>query len=117
MSSSTKKNLVNSVVTEINSKVKGEVKIRDLEPSLLSTFPNVSLRLSDVLVRDSMWNIHHRDLLKAGKVIVRLKLFSLFAGSPEISKVIIENGSAFIFSDTTGYSNEYMFSSSQKHAR
>ena len=109
-----KKSLVNSVVTEINSKVKGEVKIRDLEPSLLSTFPNVSLRLSDVLVRDSMWNIHHHDLLKAGSVIVRLKLFSLFAGSPEISKVIIENGSAYIFSDTTGYTNKYMFTSSQK---
>lgn len=108
-----KKSLIAKVNTELTSKVKGEIQIGDIEPSLLSTFPNVSIRLSDVYVRDTMWKQHHHDLLKAERVFIRLKLFSLFSGSPEISKVIVEKGAVFIFSDTLGYSNEYMFQSRQ----
>ncbi len=106
-----KKSLIAQVNAELTSKVKGEIKISDIEPSLLSTFPNVSIRLSEVTVRDSLWAQHRHDLLKADKIFIRLKLFSLFSGSPEISKVIVENGSVLIFSDTSGYSNEYMFQS------
>ncbi len=106
-----KKSLVSQVNAELTRRVKGEIKIGDLEPSLLSTFPNISIRLSQVTVRDSLWKYHHHDLLKADKVFIRLGLFSLFTGSPEIGKIIIENGSLFIFSDTAGYSNEYMFQS------
>ncbi len=106
-----KKSLLSKVNTELTRRVKGEIHIGDLEPSLLSTFPNISIRLSQVFVRDSLWKYHHHDLFKADKVFVRLGLFSLFSGSPEIRKVIIETGAIFIFSDTTGYSNEYLFQS------
>lgn len=106
-----KKSLISKVNSELNRRVKGDIRIGDLEPSLLSTFPNVSLRLSNVLVRDSLWKQHHHDLLKADNVFIRLKLFSLFSGRPEISKVIVQKGSLYVFSDTTGYSNEYMFQS------
>lgn len=109
-----KKDLISQVNAELTSKVKGEIKINDLEPSLLSTFPNVSIRLSGVTVRDSLWPQHHHDLLKAERMFIRLTLFSLFSGSPEISKVIVENGSVLIFSDSSGYSNEYMFQSNKR---
>ncbi|MEO5997645.1 MAG: AsmA-like C-terminal region-containing protein [Chitinophagaceae bacterium] len=106
-----KKSLLAQVNAELTRKVKGEIKIGDIEPSLLSTFPNVSIRLSNVIVRDTLWKVHHHDLLKADKIFIRLKLYSLFSGNPVISKVIIEKGAFFIFADTSGYSNEYMFQS------
>jgi hypothetical protein len=104
-----KKTIITKVLAEINSKVKGEVKISDLEPSLISTFPHVSLRLSQVVVRDTMWQKHRHDLLNADKVFIRLALTSLFSGSPQISKIIIDKGSIYVFSDTLGFTNEYMF--------
>lgn len=105
-----KKNLVKQVTAELNSRVKGEIKIGDLEPSLISTFPYVSLRLTEVIIRDTMWMQHRHDLLRAEKIFIRLGLFSLFSGSPEIKRVIIEKASVYVFSDSTGYTNEYMFS-------
>lgn len=111
-----KKSIVKRVTTELNSRIKGEIKISDLEPSLISTFPHVSLRLSQVIIRDTMWKQHHHDLLKAEKIFIRLGFFSLFSGEPEIKKVIVEKASVYVFSDSTGYTNEYMFSSQDDKA-
>jgi len=104
-----KKMIITKVTTLINNKVKGEVTIGDLEPSLISTFPYVSVHLSKVLVRDSLWKSHKHDFVNADDVYIRLAVLSLFSGSPEIRKVIVENGSVYLFSDSTGYSNEYIF--------
>jgi len=106
-----KKSLLSKVNAELTTKVRGEISIGDIEPSLLSTFPNISIRLSQVVVRDSLWKFHHHDLFNADRVFIRFRLLSLFTGSPDISKVIIDNGAIFIFSDTAGYSNEYLFQS------
>lgn len=108
-----KKHLISQVNETLTERLRGQITIADLEPSLLSTFPNVSLQLSDVLVRDTLWPIHHHDILKARSIIIRLKFFSLFSGSPEINKIILQDASAYIFSDTLGHSNEYMLKPKQ----
>ena len=112
-----KKSLISRVSTELNTRVRGEIRIGDFEPSLISTFPHFSLRLTDVSVRDTMWKAHHHDLLKAENILVRLGFFSLFSGSPDIKKLIIEKGSVYVFSDTTGYTNTYMFESHDSSAK
>lgn len=104
-----KQSILTKVTTELNSKIKGSIKIGDLDPSFISTFPYVSIRLSQVLVRDTMWAQHHHDLLKAERIYIRLGLLSLFSGSPEIKRVIINKASVYIFSDSTGFTNEYVF--------
>lgn len=104
-----KKSILSKVTTELNSRIKGTIKIGDLDPSFISTFPHVSIRLSQVLVRDTMWAQHHHDLLKAERIYIRLGLLSLFSGSPEIKRVIINKASVYIFSDTSGFTNEYVF--------
>ncbi len=104
-----KKSIISKVTTELNNRIKGTIKIGDLDPSFISTFPHVSIRLSQVLVRDTMWAQHHHDLLKAERIYIRLGLFSLFSGSPEIKRVIINKASVYIFSDTSGFTNEYVF--------
>ena len=106
-----KKSLISKVTTELNSRIKAEVLIGDFEPSLISTFPHVSLRISNLSLRDTMWKEHHHDLLKAENVLIRLGMFSLFTGHPVVKKVIVEKASIYVFSDTSGYTNTYMFSS------
>lgn len=41
----------------------GELLIKDMEPSLVRSFPNVSVALEGVSVKDSLWNIHHHPLV------------------------------------------------------
>ena len=112
-----KKSLIDKVTTELNTKIRGEIVIGDFEPSLISTFPHVALRLTNFAVRDSMWKVHHHDLLKAEHAFVRLGLFSLFTGNVAIKKLSIEKGSVYVFSDTTGYTNTYMFESHDSTAK
>ncbi|MBE7171438.1 MAG: hypothetical protein INR73_12655 [Williamsia sp.] len=112
-----KKSLINKVSTQLNSRIGGEIIITDFEPSLISTFPHVALRLNGFAIRDSMWKEHHHDLIKAEYAFVRLGLFSLFTGTPAIKKVIIRKGSVYVFSDTTGYTNTYMFKSHDSSAK
>jgi hypothetical protein len=109
-----KKMIISQVTTMINNKVKGEVKIGDLEPSLISTFPYVSIHLSKVSVRDSLWNQHKHDFVNANDIYIRLAVLSLFTGSPEVRKVIVENGRFYLYRDSTGYSNEYIFKGDNK---
>lgn len=104
-----KQSILTKVTTELSSKIKGSIKIGDLDPSFISTFPYVSIRLSQVVVRDTMWAQHHYDLLNAERIYIRLGLLSLFSGSPEIKRVIIHKASVYIFSDTSGFTNEYVF--------
>lgn len=94
----------------MREKVRGELNIGDFETSLISTFPHVALKITDVSVRDTLWKQHGHELLKAKKAFIRLELFSIFTKHPVINKVILENGAVYLFKDSTGYSNEYIFS-------
>jgi hypothetical protein len=90
---------------QINKQVKGTVEIGDLSPNFFRTFPNVSVRLADVSIRDSLWNEHHHDFLSAEKIYISLKLWSLVTGKPRIGNIIIENASIHLYTDECGNCN------------
>ncbi len=92
-------------ITQINKQVKGSVSLGDLTPDFFRTFPNISVRLSDVTIRDSLWDQHHHDFLKAEKIYIRFQLLSLLTGKPKIGKVIVEDGSVYLYTDECGYCN------------
>ena len=92
-------------ITQINRQVKGTVEIGDMAPDFFRTFPNISVRLSEVSIRDSLWNMHHHDFLNAKKIYVSLPLLSLVTGRPRIGKVIVEDASIYIYTDECGYCN------------
>ena len=100
-----KAGIIAKVKTGINKQVKGKIDIGDVSVDFWHNFPNVSVRLSDVSIRDSLWDQHHHDFLKAGKVYASLKLFSLFSGSPALKKIIIENAQVYYYTDSSGNSN------------
>ncbi len=92
-------------IKQINKQIVGDVTIGDLSPSLLRTFPNISVRLTDVVIRDSLYNAHHQEFLNAEKIYIRIQLLSLLSGKPKIGKVIVENGSIHLYTDECGYCN------------
>jgi len=80
-----------------------------MEPTLLSGFPGVSLRLNNVVLKDQRWSEHNHTLLKAGDINVTVNTLGLFRGAVEINKMIISNASVYLYTDSTGYTNTSVF--------
>jgi hypothetical protein len=94
---------------EIGKAIKGQFIVKDLGMNFFNLFPNVSLSMKQVEVRDSAWNRHRQSLLKAQKVLLKIDPFSLLSGNVRISKLVIEDATIDLFSDSSGYTNEYLF--------
>lgn len=100
------KEVINTLAeTQINKQVKGTVHIGDLKLSFFRTFPNLSVQLSDVTLRDSLWDQHHHNFLAAEKIYTRFEIMSLLRGKPKISGVIVQNCTIYLYTDDCGYCN------------
>ncbi len=109
-----KQEIIKQVSTELASQTNSTVSIGNLDPSFFQTFPFLSLRLTDISLRDSLWQTHRNDFLQAKKFFIRVNPFSLLASRPTINKIIVEDGSLFIFTDTANYTNAYILAPKKK---
>ncbi len=100
-----KASILEKVKAGINRQVKGKIEIENLSTNFFYNFPNISIRLSNVSIKDSLWNNHHHDFLKAENIYARLQLFSLFSGKPAVAKVTVENAVIYYYTDTAGNAN------------
>jgi uncharacterized membrane protein affecting hemolysin expression len=66
-----KNKVLQLVNNELNDKLDGTVIIGDLKPNFFQRFPDISLGLKNVLIRDKRFAEHHRTLLDA-KVMLLL---------------------------------------------
>ena len=92
-------------ITQIEKQIKGEVTIGSIRSSYWNTFPSISVCLSDIVIRDSLWNEHHHNFLKAENIYVSFHLLSLLKGKPEIQKVFIEEALIYLYTDACGNTN------------
>ncbi|HMI60210.1 MAG TPA: hypothetical protein VK518_04860, partial [Puia sp.] len=105
-----KASLLEKARVEIKARMGADVQIGQLDISLFRHFPSITLQLSDVSIRDSLWQQHHHDLLHAKNVFVSCQILrSLMNRKVQLGKVFLEHGTIYFFRDTTGYSNTYIF--------
>jgi len=109
-----KKEILGSILSQLNKNLNGEITANSMEPTLLKGFPGVSVSLKDVLLRDSLWSRHKHDLLKAEDIDVSLNVLSLIFGSVNINQITLNNASIYLYTDSTGYSNTSIFKSKEK---
>src|SRR5688572_16189211 len=53
-----KKEVLADVIAELNESIDGTLSIDDMETTFLTGFPQVSLRLENVLIRDKRFGLH-----------------------------------------------------------
>ena len=111
-----KKEVLSSVTAQLNDGITGTLKIGDMETTFLQGFPNISLRLQNVVLRDSLYATHKRTFLTAAHAEVALNTFALFRGAVQIKKITINNAAIDIYVDTLGYSNADVFKKKPKTA-
>jgi hypothetical protein len=104
-----KRSILDKAQDAVKTYLQGDAHIGSLEISFFRNFPSITVRLSDVSLRDSAWQQHHHDLLKASGVYVSCNLFkSLFHRRVELGKISLEHGQLYLYTDSTGYTNTYL---------
>ncbi|MBG6233735.1 hypothetical protein IWX76_000290 [Pedobacter sp. CAN_A7] len=104
-----KKELLVSITAALNKNLDGNMTIGGMDPTLLKSFPGVSLLLTDVELRDKQWQRHQHTLLKAKKFNISLNTLAMLKGTIQIKKIDIEDASIYLYTDTNGYSNTAVF--------
>lgn len=97
------------VLDQLKGNIRGELHVGHMETDVLSHFPHITVKLQDVSLRDSLWQTHKRDLLRAKEVSISVNIRSLLSGVPHIRNVSISDGRLHLFTDSTGYSNMSVF--------
>ena len=97
------------VSTELNQRLDGTIIIGDMKPQLFKRFPNISLELKNVTIRDKRFAEHKHILLDAKEFYVSLNAFSMLTGKASIDRIDIDNANAELYTDSTGYSNLSVF--------
>ncbi|HWV64554.1 AsmA family protein [Chitinophaga sp.] len=103
-----KDNFLKQITAQLNDRLSGNIRIGDMEPSLLKSFPNVSIALKKVVLEDSLFQQHHHPLLDVNYIFVRVNTLSLLRKHVDVSEISLQEGTIFLYTDTTGYSNTYV---------
>ncbi|MEO6820152.1 MAG: AsmA-like C-terminal region-containing protein [Ginsengibacter sp.] len=110
-----KKSIIKEVTAEFSKKINGNIAVGDVDISLFGSFPAMSVLLKNVMVTDSMYANHHHALFKAEQVFAKLSIAKLIKKDFAINGIKIINGGVYLYTDSTGYSNTYLFNSKKNN--
>jgi hypothetical protein len=100
--------LLQKAKTQLSERLSGDIRIGGIDVSFFRYWPSVAIRLTTVSVRDSAWQNHQHDLLRAAVVDLTCDLWkSLRTFRIQTGSIDISHGQIYLYTDTAGYSNEY----------
>ncbi|MBL7913461.1 MAG: hypothetical protein JNL49_00310 [Bacteroidia bacterium] len=106
-----KDKIVNGILSALGNEMNGVVMVEGTAFSFIKYFPSTSINLKGLTIRDSLYNKHQTEALKAENAFVRINIKDLFSSKIVIDKLLLENGRFNLFTDSLGYSNKYLFNS------
>ncbi|RWY46197.1 AsmA family protein [Mucilaginibacter gilvus] len=109
-----KEKVLAQVIKKLNENLDGTLTVGDIKPSFFSNFPDVSLALKNVVIRDRQFPKHHHTLLDSKDFNVSVNAGALFRGVISINYIGINNASIDLYTDSTGYSNTAVFKKGKK---
>jgi len=112
-----KAEIVAKINTQINENILGEAKIGNIGYKFLIGFPNFTVVLNEVELKDSLFPIHKRTLLKAKEIEVRLNVLSLLKKEVNIHKIVISDATIDLFKDKNGITNSNIFKPKKKKTK
>ncbi|ASZ12869.1 AsmA-like C-terminal region-containing protein [Chitinophaga sp. MD30] len=112
--SANKKTILVQINTRLSERLNGQLVIGDMSPSLVRSFPNVSVGLKNVTLQDSLWAKHHHTLLDASLIFVKINTAALLKKQLDIQEITFDKGAIYLFTDSLGYSNTSVFRRGRK---
>jgi hypothetical protein len=108
-----KPELIAKANTFLNDRFKGSINIKDISLNLLSNFPYPALQINGVTIDDSVYARTGQHTVYLQKIRVIPGFEGIWRGAPVIRKVVLENGLFFLYKDSSGYTNGYVWTSKQ----
>ena len=109
-----KTEIIAKINTKINENINGKFHVGDFQYKFLTGFPNFTLALKDVELKDNQWQTHHHTLLKAREIEARLNIWSLLKHEINIHKILINEADIYVYKAENGYSNANIFKPKKK---
>ncbi len=109
-----KAEIIAKVNHKINENINGKFHITDFHYKFLTGFPNFTLALKEVEIKDNQWQVHKHTLLKAKEIEARLNIWSLLQKEINIHKILINDAEIYIYKAENGYSNVNIFKPKKK---
>lgn len=99
------KQITERVLDEVRKSLRTELEVREAGLSLLSGFPNASVNLADVRIKDAFG----KNLLSVREVAFRFKITSLFGDRIEVKHLRISGGAIAVHINARGKANYDIF--------
>ncbi len=109
-----RKEIITQVTTQISGKLAGKVSIGNVDLSFVRTFPQISVLLQKIAIKDTMYDEHKHAFFTADKVFARISVFNVITKDDPLTGIRIDNGNLYLYTDTTGYSNNYLLAGKKK---
>jgi hypothetical protein len=110
-----KTEIIAKINTKINENINGKFHVGDFQYKFLAGFPNFTLALKNVELKDNQWQTHHHALLKAKEIEARLNIWSLLKNEINIHKIVINEADIYVYKAENGYSNTNIFKPKKKN--
>ncbi|MDN3675641.1 AsmA family protein [Flavobacterium branchiarum] len=107
--SNNKAEIVSKINNKINDNISGKIHIGDIQYKFLTGFPNLTLALKDVELKDSLWAEHKRTFLVAKEIEVRLNVMSLLSDKIDFHKIEINSATLDLYNGPNGITNTDIF--------
>jgi hypothetical protein len=104
-----KKKIIRQVTSEISDQLNGQVAIGNIELSFIRNFPHISVLLHDVSITDTLFKTHHHTFFKGKEIFVSINVLKLIDHQPPIKGIRLQTGELYLYTDSTGYTNTYLF--------
>jgi AsmA-like C-terminal region len=105
-----KEKIIKHFTELVGKKLNGNVTTGSVELSFFRHFPQIFILIHKVSITDTMFNTHHHTFFEADEVSARLNVINLVKKQSPVNGFRIERGSFYIYTDTSGYTNAYLFS-------
>src|SRR5687767_3623292 len=89
-------NLLDKLSAELNKGINGQFHIEKVDFTFLHNFPNFSVTLRNVYLRDMRYDIHKQDVFRGKKIFLDVALYPLLRKELKVKSLSVEEAEVLI---------------------
>jgi hypothetical protein len=98
--------ILGKINAQLSENINGEFGIRRLSFTMFHRFPDFSITLNDVYLRDSLKPSGTPDFFTAKKIFLDISFFRLFQRKVDVQFLTVQDARLFVYRAVDGYSNQ-----------
>ncbi len=101
--------LLDKLSAELSKGINGKFYIDKIDFTFLHHFPNFSITLRDVHLRDQQYEVYRREIFVAKRIFVDVGLYPLLKKEIVVNSVFVDDADIFVFRTHNGDTNTDIF--------